>query len=325
MQWPTRETMRVRALIGVLAAGVALVLGGCASVTASSPHNVVATPAQQHALVYPNVKSVSNLSYGTAAEQKLDVCLPADTAGAPRPAIIGVHGGSWKGGDKANQSWIGICRWLASEGFVTASVNYRLVPAARFPAQLDDVRAAVRWLREPAQLERFGIDPNRIGAIGGSAGGNLVALLGTEGSGPWDTGSRVAAVAELSGPADLTTAGVATADFQAVQLTYLGCASYASCAAARAASPVYQVDATDPPFFIAHSLNEYIPLQQSQELAAALRSHGVDTTFVTKPGTLHAVAMLDDELRAEIAAFFHARLSDSVGKVANASGAVAAG
>ncbi|GAB3041499.1 hypothetical protein GCM10027052_24030 [Parafrigoribacterium mesophilum] len=327
MLWPARETMRVRALVCMLAAGVVLVLGACASGPPPAPVKAAAAPAQQHALVYPDVKTVSNLSYGTAGGQDLllDVCLPSDAAGTHRPAIIGVHGGSWKGGDKANQSWVGICRWLASEGFVTVSVNYRLVPAARFPAQIVDVRAAVRWLREPAQVARFGIDPSRIGAIGGSAGGNLVALLGTEGSGPWDVGSRVAAVADLSGPVDLTAAGVATTDFQAVQLAYLGCASYASCPAARAASPVYQVDATDPPFFIAHSLHEYIPLQQSEELVTALRQHGVHTTFVTKPGTLHAVAMLDDSLRAEIAAFFHATLDDADQQVSNASGALATG
>ena len=163
----------------------------------------------------------------------------------------------------------------------------------------------MRWLREPAQVARYGIDPARIGAIGGSAGGNLVALLGTEGSGAWDVGTRVAAVVDLSGPVDLTAAGAATSDFQQTQLSYLGCASYAHCPAARDASPVYQVDATDPPFFVAHSTHEFIPLAQATEFVAALRAHGVATTFVTKPGTKHAVAMLDDTLRAQIAEFFH--------------------
>ena len=87
------------------------------------------------------------------------------------PTVVSVHGGSWARGDKANADWRKVCLWLASEGFVAASVNYRLVPDARFPAQIDDVALAVEWLREPEQVERFGIDPARIAAFGGSAGG----------------------------------------------------------------------------------------------------------------------------------------------------------
>src|SRR5699024_2047191 len=105
---------------------------------------------------------------------------------------------------KANADWRNVCLWLASEGFVAASVNYRLVPDVRFPAALDDVALAVEWLRAPEQAEQFGIDAARIGAFGGSAGGNLAALLGATGEGALDEGSRVAAVAELSGPLGLT-------------------------------------------------------------------------------------------------------------------------
>jgi acetyl esterase len=304
---PTRETLRIRVLLGVLAAGVVLVLGACTSPPVSAPSAAVAVPAQQHEVAYPGVERLSDLSYGSADGQdlRLDVCLPPDAVSTGRPAIVGVHGGSWRGGDKANESWIGICRWLASEGYVTVSVNYRLAPVHTFPAQIVDVRSVVRWLREPAQVTRYGIDPERIGAIGGSAGGNLVALLGTEGSGAWDVGTRVAAVVDLSGPVDLTADGAATSDFQQTQLSYLGCVSYATCAVARAASPVYQVDATDPPFFVAHSTHEFIPLAQATEFVAALRAHGVATTFVTEPGTKHAVAMLDDTLRAQITEFFN--------------------
>ena len=307
---PTRETLRVRVLVGLLAAGVVLVLGACTSPPVSAPSAAVAVPAQQHEAAYPDVERLSDLSYGTADGQnlRLDVCLPPEAASTGRPAIVGVHGGSWRGGDKANESWIGICRWLASEGYVTVSVNYRLAPVHTFPAQIVDVRQVVRWLRDPAQVARYGIDPARIGAIGGSAGGNLVALLGTEGSGAVDVGTRVAAVVDLSGPVDLTAAGAATSGFQQTQLSYLGCASYANCPAARDASPVYQVDATDPPFFVAHSTHEFIPLAQATEFVAALRAHGVATTFVTEPGTEHAVAMLDDALRARILEFFRGTL-----------------
>ena len=140
---------------------------------------------------------------------------------------MSIHGGSWARGDKANADWRNVCMWLASEGFVAASVNYRLVPDARFPAAIDDVALAVEWLRAPEQVERFGIDPTRIGAFGGSAGGNLASLLGTSGEGPLDEGARVAAVAELSAPVGLGAAELA-ADGASPWLRgiigeYLGC------------------------------------------------------------------------------------------------------
>ncbi|MFF3601899.1 alpha/beta hydrolase, partial [Kitasatospora indigofera] len=145
-----------------------------------------------------------------AAEAVLPDATPPGAEGAAvvavrggLPAVVSIHGGSWARGDKANDDWRNVCGWLASEGFVAYSLNYRLVPEALFPAAIDDVALAVEWMRTPANASRFGIDPARIGAFGGSAGGNLAALLGTRGTGPLDEGSRVAAVAELSAPIDL--------------------------------------------------------------------------------------------------------------------------
>ncbi|HTE58950.1 MAG TPA: alpha/beta hydrolase, partial [Solirubrobacteraceae bacterium] len=168
---------------------------------------------------------------------------------------------------------------------------------------IDDVQTAVAWLRQDEQVTRFDIDPDRIGAFGGSAGGNLVALLGTRGSGDLTRGSRVAAVAELSGPAELT--GLAASDdFIPVQLAYLGCATEADCPAAVAASPFYSIDATDPPFFVGHSTVEMIPLAQSEIFVAGLRAAGVATEFVTVEGALHSIAMLDADLKSRIIDFF---------------------
>lgn len=117
----------------------------------------------------------ADLEYGTREDGTLltlDVCSPpADVLVPTRPAVLSIHGGSWARGDKANADWRNTCLWLASEGFVAASVNYRLVPDVRFPAAIEDVALAVEWLRSPEQVERFGIDPARIGAFGGSAGG----------------------------------------------------------------------------------------------------------------------------------------------------------
>ena len=136
------------------------------------------------------------------------------------------------------------------------SINYRLAPEHVFPAQLDDARDAVSWLRDPAQVTRYNIEPDRIGVFGGSAGGNLAALLGVSGSGSLTEGTRVAAVADFSGPTDIRkpieTTDSYNQDFAVVQLQYVGCESYDGCGAAASASPVTQVDPTDPPFFVAH-------------------------------------------------------------------------
>ncbi|NQX12601.1 alpha/beta hydrolase [Microbacteriaceae bacterium VKM Ac-2855] len=293
-----RHPLRVIALLGVLAA-----LSGCAATTP------VSQPAAQAALVsvvpdrdYSAVTIDADVVYDPATGQTVDICSPAD-GGDSLPAVLEIHGGSWARGDKADANWRPICQWLASEGFVAVSVNYRLAPAAVFPAQLDDVTAAADWLRTNA--DSYGVDPDRIAAFGGSAGGNLASLLGT-------TTSGIAAVIDLSGPTDLTAEGMADDDpaigIAAAVRTYLGCADLAACPAASAASPIAQVDAGDPPFFIAHSESERVALSQSQGFADALTDAGVDVQFEVQPGSLHSIAMLNDTLRGQIVDFLHREL-----------------
>ena len=310
--------------IGALAVVLALLSGCGPTGTDSDVVEPQVLPVNPELATLPDIPVVADIAYGDDALQKLDACLPprddetAQNAGNPtdapgtdlqqpdtpaRAAIVVVHGGSWARGDKADIAWRAVCQWLASAGYVTFSVNYRLAPAALFPAAIDDVESAVRWLREPEQITRFDIDPARIGAFGGPAGGNLVALLGTRGSGDLATGSRVAAVADLSGPIDLTGLA-ATDDFIPVQLAYLGCATEEECPAAVEASPFYDIDATDPPFFVGHSTAEKIPLAQSEIFVAGLRAAGVSVDFVTVEGTQHSIAMLDADLKQRIVDFF---------------------
>jgi acetyl esterase/lipase len=278
---------------------------------------VQAVPAQVETT--PNIRVTRDVVYGTAdgAPLTLDVCTRvAATTGeqAPKPAVLVIHGGSWRSGDKSNAAWLPACEWLGGAGCVAFSINYRLAPQHVFPAAIDDTRAAVRWMRAPEQVDRYGIDPARIGVFGGSAGGNLAALLGTTGTGPLTTGDRVAAVAELSGPTDLTAAGLSlgttSPSFQQIELDYLGCTSFDLCPQARAASPLYQVDSGDPPFFIGQSLDEFIPKPQADALVAALHKAGVETTYATLPGTRHSLAMLTPQLRARIVDFLHAHLGN---------------
>jgi acetyl esterase/lipase len=260
----------------------------------------------------------ADLEYGVSDDGTLltlDVCRPAASGMSTSPAVVSIHGGSWARGDKANSDWRSVCEWLASEGFVGVSVNYRLVPEAVFPAQIDDVARAVEWLREPEQAERFGIDPARIGAFGGSAGGNLAALLGTLGEGPLDTGSRVAAVAELSGPVGLglgeLDADAASDWLRGIVGDYLGCEPRSddlACPQAIEASATAHVDPTDPPFFIGHAELEVVPVGQSERLAATLRASAVPVELAVVPGDAHSIGILDEGMRARIAAFLHAQL-----------------
>lgn len=304
---------RVRAAASpVIILAIGAILVGCANFGAASER---VTPAAQP--IYPmlaasaGIAVVEDVRYDTVdgVPVFLDVCLPPDTdISQPRPALISVHGGSWTRGDKAAPGWRAVCTWLASEGFATFSLNYRLAPKHVFPAAITDVAAAVEWMREPEQLNRFGIDPERIGAFGGSAGGNLVSLLGVTGSGPLTAGSRVAAVATLSGPMDLTGAH-ATDSFKPVQLSYLGCTHYAACTSAEAASPQFHIDASDPPFLIAHSTEEMIPLGQATQFVEELRGAGVDADFVTVDGDLHALELLDETLSIRVLEFFGEKLA----------------
>jgi acetyl esterase len=299
----------VLATVGLVAA----ILTGCSGIpnAHAGVHPLRELARAGAARIFPT-QILNNVQFGAADGQPLllDLCLPVEptAVATPRPAVILVHGGSWTHGDKSE--WDGICQWMASSGYVAASIGYRLAPAHIFPAGIDDIETAVRWLRDPAQTAKYAIDPARVGAFGGSAGGNLVSLLGVSGTGPTNAGDRVQAVVELSAPIDLTSGGLEQTAFYPYELRYLGCASYAQCPQAVAASPIFHVASTDPPFFVAQSTNERIPLVQSQRFVAALRAVHVPTTFVTRPGDRHSVAILDPLLRLDILDFLKSTLGD---------------
>lgn len=259
-----------------------------------------------------------NLVYGEQPDGtalRVDVCSPEGAApGTAFPAMVSIHAGSWTRGNKAEANWRNVCEWLAAEGFVTFAVNYRLAPEDPFPAGVDDLATAVRWIRQPAQVERFGIDPARIGAFGGSAGANLSAFLGTHGSGPVTEGSRVAAAVELSGPTDLTeealVADGSSERLQRLVRRYVGCLSLADCPIAEDASPVRHLDPSDPPMFIANSTTEFVPLAQATRLADGLADLGIAHQLVTPEGEVHSIGFLDADMRAKIAVFLHEHLGE---------------
>lgn len=292
--------MRVRDPRPMLLLAV-LALVGCAA-TGSDADQVrpEVNPGNPELATNPDIPVVEDVVYGNAGgvDLALDVCLPTEqvTPPVPRPAIVVVHGGSWARGDKATVSWRAVCQWFAAEGYPAFSVNYRLAPEFPFPAASEDVRRAINWILQPAQLERYSIDRERLALFGGSAGGNLVSLVGTR-------GAPVAAVVEISGPMDLTGVAV-TDDFAPAQLSYLACPSYAECPQADDASPRYSITPDDPPFFVAHSTTEMIPIEQADLFVADLREAGVEVEYVVAEGNLHSIALLDAQLKARILAFY---------------------
>jgi acetyl esterase/lipase len=208
------------------------------------------------------------------------------------PAAVYVHGGSWVSGDYDTGGFIinRIGPALAARGFVVVSLNYRLGPHDHWPAQIVDVKCAIRYLR--ANARHFHIDPHAIGAWGQSAGGHLVALLGTAGpKAGWDIGaygnesSGVQAVVDMAGPSDLLTMGD-QGDAVLVAESFISLLgdvpSEQLGADLKKASPTTYVHKGDPPFLILDSNNDEIVYpEQSQELAWYLGVDGVPRQLLT--------------------------------------------
>ncbi len=229
---------------------------------------------------------------GGHERQKLDLYLPAQ--GARLPLIIWVHGGAWTGGSKES------CPALPflSEGYAVASINYRLSQHAIYPAQIEDCKTAVRWLR--ANAAKYGIDPHRFGAWGASAGGHLVALLGTTGGvkefekgDSLDVSSRVQAVCDWFGPTDFTQMSRFKISMEhdaanSSESTLLGGPIQENPARAARANPITFVTQDDPPFLIMHGTEDrLVPFNQSELFHAALKKAGVEVTLHPVKGAGH--------------------------------------
>ena len=293
-------------LLAVVLLGVGLVLSGCS-----------ATPTTPVANAYRDTVVMQNdLQYGNASGEKLylNACLPKSKT-APVAAMILIHGGGFDSGSKDFGGMTALCTELADSGIAAFAVDYRLAPKFAYPAQVNDVTDALEWLRDPAQVAEFGIDPERIGLFGSSAGAIIASLIGTNGTGSLTGGDRVAAVVAMSPAVDLTERGLLLGDPSKMAiasiLQYLGCDDFQACPDARQASPLYSVDKTDPPFYIAMSKKELVPLEQGRAMAVALKAVGVPVTLDVKPGERHALELLDEATRASIRQFLIDNLVDS--------------
>ena len=162
--------------------------------------------------------------YAVNGDRKMtaDVFVPSGKPKRPRPAVLVIHGGGWLKGNKSKFHYISVA--LARRGYVAVSVGYRLGGEAKFPAAVHDCNAATRWLR--SQAKRYGVDPNRIAAVGGSAGGHLVGLMAAaphvaqlQGEGGHaGVSSALQAAVVLAGPMQLTSGSGAAREFQCQQV-----------------------------------------------------------------------------------------------------------
>jgi len=310
-QFPGTKSCRI-ARLGAwtfLAVGAALIASWSVAAEpqagAKAKGPAAAKPAAKQAEALPRgVRADKDIPYvpGDDKAQRLDLYLPEPAAETPLPLIVCIHGGGWRGGSKA---WCPML-YMVGRGYAVASVEYRFSQQAVFPAQIQDCQAAIRWLR--ANSQKYHFDPQRIGVIGASAGGHLVALLGTAGGkqsfapigGNDDQSDRVQAVCDYYGPTDFSTVMQQAADDPNVKNIFqfntpsdpysglIGVNLGSDQQKSDAVSPVHYVSQDNPPILILHGTHDaLVPYAQSTELVAALKAKGVDVLLQTLPGSGH--------------------------------------
>jgi acetyl esterase/lipase len=261
-----------------------LICGVFAMIAAA--HAQIRTVTQQP---YPtggnSVAWITNVPYvdGGGPQQQLDLYIPTEQKNMP--LVVFVHGGGWEHGDKAGDSLNPNNLQLLWDGYAMASINYRLAPAAIWPAQIQDCKAAIRWLK--AHAHEYGYDASRIAVVGESAGGQLVAVLGTtSGSKTFDVGenldssSDVTCVVDLFGPADFTA-------FEG-KFSFLGGAPKDHLDLARSASPINYVHRGEPAMLVVHgTADQLVPYIQAELLVGAMDKVGAPYYFHTVVGGGH--------------------------------------
>ncbi len=246
------------------------------------------------------VEIIENVEYGTGNGHALhvDIARPRETPKDLMPAVLTIHGGGWAGGTHRGYLPFG----LVKQGCLVAAVEYRLSGEAPWPAQIEDCKAAVRWLR--ANAAKYHVDPNRIGCMGHSAGGHLVACLGTldmaelEGKGGNEgVSSKVQAVVDEAGPTDFTPAArpaVGTLPKDGKDnpgLVKLFGGTYAEKTSTwDQASPALHAKAGDPPFLIVHGeVDSLVPISQAERMIAALEKAKVPVEVIRVKGGGHGL------------------------------------
>jgi acetyl esterase/lipase len=261
------------------------VLSGACTGQAEPPQNTV-VPTQ------PTVVPQRDIVYCSpeGQEQKLDLYFPENKSSL-NPLAVYIHGGGWSNGDKSLFWGMSIQPTLLKHGYIVASVNYRLYPQAQFPAMIEDVKCAIRFLR--ANADEYGIDPSRVGVWGDSAGGHLVSLVGAAGpEAGFDVGeyldqsSAVQAVVDLYGPIDI--AGLARKGYLGdLPGTVFG-AKNSQDPILEKASPLTYLSADMPPILILHGDHDTtVSMQESQNFYNQLTTEGAEAELVIVKNGIH--------------------------------------
>jgi acetyl esterase/lipase len=280
-------------------AGAALVLLFCFAAPGTPG---LAQPPGRGPKLPDTVKLEADVPYASTdnPRQRLNLLLPKTPRDDhPLPVIVYVHGGAWLGGDRSGGHGR-LADYVAGGEYAAVSVGYRLTGEAIWPAQIHDCKGAIRWVR--ANAKKYNLDPDKIGVVGESAGGHLVAMLGTSGGvkelegdlGEYkDVSSKVQCVVDLFGPADLPAMKDAPSSLNhdaanSPEGKLVGGRVSDKKDVAIAASPITYVSADDPPFLIFHgSKDPLVPYNQSERLSEALKKAKVECTFVTVDGGGH--------------------------------------
>ncbi len=271
------------------------------------------SPAQE-------VEQHPNLTYRTVGDRALQVDLAKPAGDGPFPAIVFVHGGGWRRGNRARYRTEIV--EAAKRGYVAITVTYRLTEPKDgkatnpFPVAVHDVKAAVRWLR--ANAEKYGVDPKRVGATGGSAGGHLSLMLGTtdakddlEGDGGYaDRTSRVQAVVNVFGPTEMPALGKASGGAAPILVSFLGGTNADKPAVWKQASPVTFVTKDDPPTLTIHGADDrLVPVEQAHLLDKAMKAVGVTHELLVLEGQGHGFrGDANEKARKAMYAFFDEHL-----------------
>jgi acetyl esterase/lipase len=283
-------------------------------------------PGAGRAAALPDgVKAYRDLTYvnNGQALQKLDLYVPEKTS-PPLPLIIWVHGGGWQNGSK--NGCPPLRQGFTSRGYAVASLDYRLSGEAIFPAQIEDCKAAVRWLR--AHAKEYGLNPERFGVWGSSAGGHLVALLGTSSDEKafdvgehLDVSSRVQAVCDYYGPTDLvqmdahalTGARLRHDDPKSPEACLIGGPVQENKEKAARVSPITYVKSSPlPPFLIVHGdTDPVVPFHQSELLFEALKKAGGNVHLHLIKGAGHGQGFGGSALDERVSGFFDRWLKTS--------------
>jgi acetyl esterase/lipase len=242
------------------------------------------------------------------AELKLDIMAPKEKKGA-LPAVMVIHGGAWRGGNKRDCQFI--MPYFARKGYVAISPQYRFCPKETFPAHVKDVKAAVRWVKSHAK--EYNIDPERLGAVGFSAGGHLALTLGLTGpadglEGDSSAGaldSRVKAVVNFFGPTDLAASDLPEVSKQLVK-DFLGATPQAKPELAAKASPLSYVSKDDAPVLTFQGTKDpLVPHTQAIKLADAMTAAGVPGRVELLVGASHGWTGAElDRTTTEMFGFF---------------------